>query len=450
MKALIIDDEKSIVEILSIILKDEGFDVEKAYSYKDFLNLENQYFDIAFVDLRLPDISGIDIIQEIKNKNLDTQIIMITAYASHDTAVEALKKGALDYISKPFEIKDIKKIIKNLKTKLSIQSKIENYAEFEYLTGKSKAINLIKESIRKIAPYDVNVLIVGETGTGKEMAARQIHRLSKRKEKSFIAVNCAAIPQDLLETELFGYVKGAFTGADKDKKGLIEEAEGGTLFLDEIGEMPYNLQSKLLRYLETKMFRPVGSTKEKTSDVRIISATNRDLKKEIEKGNFREDLYYRLSTITIRMPSLKERKEDIPDIISQLLKELNKKYNKNITKISPKFLEYVNSIELKGNIRELKNIIEKSVILSEGDTLELFEIDYYKNLNSIFIDEPEVGFIVKSFPEEGINLKKVLEEIEKAIIKYTYEKTDKNKTKSASLLGLTFREFRYRFDKYFS
>ncbi len=449
MKALIIDDEKSIVDILSILLEEEGFNVNKAYSYKDFLKFENQYYDIAFVDLRLPDISGIDIISQIRNKNPDTQIIMITAYASPDTAVEAIKRGAIDYISKPFEIRDIKKIINTVKNKLIAQANPEDFPEFELLVGNSKAISLIKESIRKIAPYDVNVLITGETGTGKEVAAREIHNLSKRKDKPFIAVNCAAIPHELLESELFGYIKGAFTGAEKNKKGLIEEAEGGTLFLDEIGELPLTLQSKLLRFLETKKFRPVGSTKEISTDVRIISATNRNLKKEIEEGRFREDLYYRLSTITLRMPSLKERKEDIPLIISHILKELNQKYNKNITRISPQFLEYVNNLELKGNIRELKNIIEKSVILSENDTLNLFEFEFESNLNSIFIDDPNKGFVLKSFPAEGVNLKKIMEEIEKTIIWYVYEKTGRNKTSSASNLGLTFREFRYRFDKYF-
>jgi len=448
MKALILDNEKSIVEILSILLEEEGFKTKKAYSYKDFLNLQNELFDIAFVDLRLPDASGIDIISEIKKRNIDTQVIMITAYASPNTAVEALKRGAIDYISKPFDIKDIKRIIKNVKDKLIIQTELteENYEDI--LVGNSKAINNIKEIIKKVAPYDINVLITGETGTGKEFAAKAIHNFSNRRDKAFIAVNCAAIPSDLLESELFGYIRGAFTGADKDKKGLIEEAQGGTLFLDEIGEMPLSLQAKLLRFLEERKIRPLGSTKEIEVDVRIISATNRNLKKEIEKGKFREDLFYRLSTIDIHMPALRERKEDIPLIISVLLKELNNKYGKNIKRISQDFIEYIRTLELKGNIRELRNIIEKSVILSEGDELKIFEYKYPKNLNSVFIDNSHQDFYIKSFPEEGINIKDVLDNIEKAIIRYVYEK-EKNKTSSAKLLGLTFREFRYRYDKYF-
>ncbi len=450
MKALIVDDEKSLVDILSIILEDEGFSVEKAYSFKDFQKIKDNYYDIAFIDLRLPDITGTELIPLIKSKNPETEIIMLTAYASPETAVDALKKGASDYISKPFDIKDIKKILNKVKSKIKIQENLKHDTDETLLTGQSKAIKIVKDAIKKVAPYDVNVLIEGETGTGKEVAAKMIHKLSKRANRPFVAVNCAAIPNDLLESELFGYVKGAFTGAEKDKTGLIKEAEGGTLFLDEIGEMPYNVQSKLLRFLETKKYRPVGGTKEYEANVRIVAATNRNLIKEVEKGNFREDLYYRLSTITLTMPSLKERKEDIPLLIAELLKEINKRYGKNITKVSPRFLDYIYSLELKGNIRELKNIIEKAVILSDGEELELPAYNFQQPyLNSVYIDNPTREFTVKSFPEEGIKIKNVLDNIEKAIIEYVYEKTGKNKTKSASILGLTLREFRYRFDKYF-
>ncbi|GAB6073113.1 nitrogen fixation sigma-54 dependent transcriptional regulator GnfM [Venenivibrio stagnispumantis] len=445
MKTLILDDEKNIVEILSILLKKEGFDVDVAYSLKE---VEDKIYDIAFIDLRLPDGSGIDIIHRLKQKNNDILIVMITAFASPDTAVEALKRGAYDYISKPFDINDIKKFIKKVKEKINIQNLLSEDEEENFLVGNSTAIRLLRETIKKVAPYDINILITGETGTGKEVTARVIHKYSNRKDKPFVAVNCAAIPSELLESELFGYKKGAFTGAEKDKIGLIEEADGGTLFLDEIAEMPLPLQAKLLRFLEERKIRPLGTTKEIEVDVRIISATNKDLKQEIEKGNFREDLYYRLSTIHIQLPPLRKRKEDIPILISQLLKEINKKYNKNITKINPDFIDYVKSLELKGNVRELKNIIEKAVILAEGD--ELKPVEYIKpiNKNSIFIDDPKADFEIKLFPEE-LNLKEVMDNIEKSIIKYVYEKTRKNKTKSAQILGLTFREFRYRYEKYF-
>jgi len=445
MKALILDDEKNIVEILSILLKKEGFDVDVAYSLKE---VEDKIYDIAFIDLRLPDGSGIDIIPILKQKNNDILIVMITAFASPDTAVEALKRGAYDYISKPFDINDIKNFIKKVKEKINLQNLLSGDEEENFLSGNSTAIRLLRETIKKVAPYDINILITGETGTGKEVTARVIHKYSNRKDKPFVAVNCAAIPSELLESELFGYKKGAFTGADKDKIGLIEEANGGTLFLDEIAEMPLPLQAKLLRFLEERKIRPLGTTKEIEVDVRIISATNKDLKQEIEKGNFREDLYYRLSTIHIHLPPLRQRKEDIPILISELLKDINKKYNKNITKINPDFIDYVKSLELKGNVRELKNIIEKAVILAEGDELKPVEYTQPINKNSIFIDDPKAEFEIKSFPEE-LNLKEVMDNIEKAIIKYVYEKTGKNKTKSAQILGITFREFRYRYEKHF-
>ncbi len=450
MRALIVDDEKNIAEILEILLEDKGFEVDKAFSFKETVENDKTY-DIAFVDIRLPDGSGLDLIPHLKKQNPDIQIIMITAFADSKTAVEAIKKGAIDYISKPFEIADIKRIISTVKAKLDIEKDLKEDIDEdeELITGVSRAIQKAKETIKKIAPYDINVLIIGESGTGKEVFARAIHKLSHRKNKPFIAVNCAAIPDDLLESELFGYKKGAFTGADKDKKGLIEEANGGTLFLDEIGEMTLSLQAKLLRFLEERKIRPLGSTKEIEVDVRVISATNRDLKKEMEKGNFREDLYYRLSTITIRIPPLRERKEDIPYLVKSLLKDLTKKYNKPIRKIDPNFIMYLKSLELKGNIRELRNILEKAVILAEDDTLKLTEIDEPFSINSIFIDDIDKEFHIKTFPEDGVNLKVLMDNIEKAIIQYAYEKNDKIKSKAAEFLGITFREFRYRFDKYF-
>lgn len=450
MKALIVDDEKNIAEILEILLEDKGFEVDKVFSFKETLEKKENY-DIAFVDIRLPDGSGLDLIPHLKKLDQDIQIIMITAFADSKTAVEAIKKGAVDYISKPFEIADIKRIINTIKTKLEIEKNLkeEIQDEEELITGISKAIQKAKETIKKVAPYDINVLIIGESGTGKEIFAKTIHKISHRKDKPFVAVNCAAIPDNLLESELFGYKKGAFTGADRDKKGLIEEANGGTLFLDEIGELPLSLQAKLLRFLEERKIRPLGSTKEIEVGVRIISATNRDLKEEMEKGNFREDLYYRLSTITIYVPPLRERKEDIPYLVKSLLKDLTKKYDKPIRKIDPDFIMYLKSLELNGNIRELRNILEKAVILAEDDILRLTELDEHFSINSIFIDNINQEFHVKTFPEDGVNLKILIDDIEKAIIKYAYEKNDKIKSKAAEFLGITFREFRYRFDKYF-
>jgi two-component system response regulator PilR (NtrC family) len=362
-----------------------------------------------------------------------------------------MKLGAYDYVVKPFDINELRLKIRNLKEKIELERKIlekKSSEEFEDFIGESPPIIQLKQMIKKIAPYDINVLILGESGTGKEVVARTIHKLSKRKNKPFVAFNCAALPEDLIESELFGYKKGAFTGATQDKKGLIEEANGGTLFLDEIGEMPITVQAKLLRFLENGTIRPLGSTKEIKVDVRIISATNRDLEEEIRKGRFREDLYYRLATIVLKLPPLRERKEDIPLLVSHILKDLEKKYNKKIKKISPDFMNYLYSLEYKGNIRELKNILEKAIIFAEDGIIKLDTAFVNIPLNSIYVDDPDREFQIKKFPEK-MDLKKVLSNIEKAFIQEAMKKGDNKKIKAADILGLTFREFRYRYDKYF-
>ena len=452
LKALIVDDEPNIQEILDIILEEFNIERYKASSYKEALDLiDKHYFDIALVDLRLPDGSGIDILKKIKEKNPQTEVLIITAYASSDTAVETMKLGAYDYVVKPFDINELRLKIRNLKEKIELERKIlekKSSEEFEDFIGESPPIIQLKQMIKKIAPYDINVLILGESGTGKEVVARTIHKLSKRKNKPFVAFNCAALPEDLIESELFGYKKGAFTGATQDKKGLIEEANGGTLFLDEIGEMPITVQAKLLRFLENGTIRPLGSTKEIKVDVRIISATNRDLEEEIRKGRFREDLYYRLATIVLKLPPLRERKEDIPLLVSHILKDLEKKYNKKIKKISPDFMNYLYSLEYKGNIRELKNILEKAIIFAEDGIIKLDTAFVNIPLNSIYVDDPDREFQIKKFPEK-MDLKKVLSNIEKAFIQEAMKKGDNKKIKAADILGLTFREFRYRYDKYF-
>jgi two-component system response regulator PilR (NtrC family) len=450
MKALVVDDEKSLVDIFRIVLEEFEFEVNFAFSFKEAEEkISKNYYDFAILDLKLPDGSGLDLLRLLKNKNEKTEVVIITAYSSSETAVEAIKTGSYDYISKPFDISHLRRIIKNIKQKLDIEKSLTNEEDsLGDLTGKSPAILKIKGIIKKVAPYDINVLIVGESGTGKEVAAKYIHKLSNRKDKPFVAINCASLPSELLESELFGYVKGAFTGAESNKKGLIEVANGGTLFLDEIGEMPLSLQSKLLRFLEDKKIRPIGSTKEIPVDVRIISATNKDLKNEIEEGKFRNDLYFRLAGITIKMPPLRERREDIPLIINILLKELMKKYNKKITKINPDFIQNLTYREYDGNIRELKNILEKAVILSENGEIDLKLLDENK-FNSVFIDNPEFPINIRTFPEEGLDIKRFLENVEKAILIKALEITNGNKTKTAELLGLTFREFRYRYSKYF-
>ena len=440
MKTLILEDENNIREILSIIVGDFTEDISFATNIKEAKDLVNKnQFDFAILDLRLPDGSGIEVLEEMRKNNQDTDVLIVTAFASSDTAVKAMKLGAYDYIPKPFNINDLRLKIRNVYEKHNLEKKLKEvqFSEIDNIIGESPAIQKVKKLIQKIAPYDTNILILGESGTGKEVTAKTIHKLSKRKEKPFVAINCASLPPDLLESELFGYEKGAFTGADTNKKGLIESANGGTLFLDEIGDMPYELQAKLLRFLEEMKIRPLGSTREINVDVRVIAATNKNLEKLINEGRFREDLYYRLSSIIIELPPLRERKEDIPRLAQHLLKQIIKKYGKEINRIDPEFINYLMQHEFKGNIRELKNILEKAVLLADDDVLRA-------NL----LIENKQPMLNLEIGEEGIDLKQVLNDIEKELLMKALEKTKGNKTKAAELLGLTFREFRYRLSKH--
>ena len=436
MEALILEDERSLQEILKILLEDFSFNVTSAYTIAEAqTHLKNNSFDIALIDLRLPDGNGMEIVRKIKKDSPETEIVIITAFASAETIKEAFELGVYDYIEKPFRLEDLRLIIRNLKDKIELKKQVET-SEIPQLIGKSPATEKLKETIRKIAPYDVNVLITGESGTGKEVVARAIHSLSNRNRKPFIAINCAALPSELLESELFGYKKGAFTGATKDKKGLIEAANGGTLFLDEIGDMPISLQAKLLRFLETKRFIPLGGTEEKEVDVRIIAATNKNLKEEVKKGNFREDLFYRLSTIQIHIPPLRERKEDIPLLVDYFVKELSKKYNKEIKRISQSFINHLMNQPLEGNVRELKNIVEREVIMCDDGIL-----------GKGVLSAETLPSLLPPLTEEGVNLKEILKSVEKEYLLKALELANGKKTKAAELLGLTFREFRYRLSK---
>ncbi|MEO2067968.1 MAG: sigma-54 dependent transcriptional regulator [Desulfurobacteriaceae bacterium] len=439
MRVLVVEDEKNIREILGIVLEEFNCEVEESETLEDAKRkLKEVFFDLVLLDLRLPDGCGIEIAKEVKKGFPDTEIIIITAFASTETIKEAFELGVYDYIEKPFKLEDLRILIRNVKEKLELRKKV-NEDESLGLIGKSPSIERVRNTIRKIAPYDVNVLILGESGVGKEVVAKAIHLLSPRKTKPFIAINCAALPSELLESELFGYRKGAFTGAVRDKKGLIEEANGGTLFLDEIGDMPLPLQAKLLRFLETKKFIPLGATEEKEVDVRVVAATNKDVKEEVKKGNFREDLYYRLSTIEIEVPPLRERREDIPLLVDHFVKELSKKYRKEIKKVSQSFIRSLMEMPLEGNVRELKNIVEREIILCENGIL-----------GSGYLDFDKVPCEDIKIPPGGVNLKEILSEVEKKYLFKALEISGGKKTEAAKLLGLTLREFRYRLSKYTS
>ncbi|RUM91165.1 MAG: sigma-54-dependent Fis family transcriptional regulator [Thermovibrio sp.] len=435
MRALILEDEVNLREILKMLVGEFGYEISEAGSLKEaFSKIDEKIYDLILVDLRLPDGFGMEVVRNVKKEQLETEIIIITAFATTETIKEAFELGVYDYIEKPFNVDELKLILRNVTEKIRLKGKTE---DFPLIVGKSKVIERLKEQIKKIAPYDVNVLILGESGTGKELVARAIHKLSPRRNKSFVAINCAALPMELLESELFGYKKGAFTGALFNKMGLIEKADGGTLFLDEIGDMPLQLQAKLLRFLEEKTFIPLGSTQEKRVNVRVLAATNKDLKREIENGRFREDLYYRLATITLCTPSLRERREDIPILVEYFADIFSKKYKKRVRRISPRFIKYLSSLPLEGNVRELKNLVEREVILLDEDGI----LGAGYSSENFSIQDVEI-------PPEGVDLKKILEETEKKYLLKALKVAKGKKTKAAELLGLTFREFRYRLGKY--
>jgi len=415
---LIVDDERNLRNLLERILSLEGYSVTSCETSKEGLTaIENNLFYVALIDVILPDYNGIQLSKEIKEKSPDTEVIVMTAFANIRDGLEAVRNGAFDYIEKDKDEDEIILKVKQvydkavLKIKLKeLQNKIDRNFSFNSITGKAKSISGAIELAKKVADTDTTVLLLGETGTGKELFAQAIHESSSRKNKPFIAINCSAIPKDLQESELFGYVKGAFTGAVKDKKGYFEAADGGTIFLDEIGDMSLETQSKFLRVLETNSLTKVGDTKTTHVDVRVISATNKDLKSEIEKVNFKNDLYYRLNTFTIYLPALRERKDDLELLINNFIGNYNDKLKKNISKASEDFISGLKEYSFPGNIRELKNLIERAVILCKGSELmaedlpeEIYQHKFPVEIQSDSLKEIEKQHILKIYSENKHN-----------------------------------------------
>ncbi|WP_457644696.1 sigma-54-dependent transcriptional regulator [Persephonella sp.] len=424
-KILIIDDDKDILSLMKLKLKSYSYSVSTELSPTkalDIIGKEN--FDLILVDQLMPDMSGIEFIETLKKRNIKTPVILMTAYGSLEDAVLAMKKGAFHYITKPvnfeelkiiidqaLEVSDLKKELSELKSLLSTD-----------IIAESPQMRQVLETAKKIAPFDTTVLITGESGTGKEMIANFIHKNSLRKDKPFIAINCGAIPSELLESELFGYKKGAFTGANTDKKGLIEEAEGGTLFLDEIGELPLDLQVKLLRVLQENEIKPIGSNRPKRINVRFITATNRDLKQMIEEGKFREDLYYRINVIPIHIPPLRDRKEDIIPLAHFFINKFCSKYGIPKKRLSEHARKKLLSYEYKGNVRELENIIERAVLTTEGEEIDDIPVSVSKRYNN-FSD-------IRSFKEAK-------EIFEKNYLIELLKRTDFNISKASKIAGIT-------------
>ena len=366
VKVLVADDEKSIRLVLKKYLSAKGYQVVEAADGREALELlKKEKPAVAFVDVKMPKLNGLELLKEVK----DVPIVMLTAYGTMDYTVKAMELGAVDYITKPFSFEEIDEALEKSLKRPKVEE-VEGIGEQE-IVGSSKKMQEVFKIVGKVAKSSITVLITGESGTGKEVIARAIHNYSERKNKPFVAVNCAELPPNLLEAELFGYEKGAFTGATATKKGLFEQADGGTIFLDEIGELPVELQAKLLRVLQEKEVRPVGSTKAKKVDVRVIAATNRDLEEEVKKGNFREDLYFRLNVVKIELPPLMERKEDVLPLAYHFIKKFSNEFKLPPKELSERAVKFLLSYDFPGNVRELENMILRAMVLSSGPVIDL-------------------------------------------------------------------------------
>lgn len=451
---LVVDDELSMREFLRILLEKEGYDVAVAPNGYVALEVINQQpIDLIISDIRMPDMSGLDLLSAVKELNRDIAIILITAFANPDDAVTAMKNGAFDYITKPFNVDEIKKIIHSALKKIKSEQEKDTTEDFPDIIGSSPEMLKIFDLIKKIAPTPANVLIYGESGTGKELVAQAIHNHSRVADKPFVPITCSAIPESLLESELFGHVKGSFTGAIADKAGLFQLADQGTAFLDEIGELTPIIQTKLLRVLQEREFMPVGSTKTRQVNVRIIAATNRILEEEIISGKFREDLYYRLAVVPIRVPPLRERIGDVPLLVDYFLKKYSKLLGKEVQTISSYGLEVLMEYDFPGNVRELENIIERGVALESSNIIlpENLILSMHRR-NRITEPSParKALFVAAETEEELFDrgIDDILHNLEKQMIIHALKKADNSKMRAAELLKISFRSLRYKTKKY--
>ena len=455
-KILIVDDEPNITELLEIAFREDGMDVLKSGSGREALDmLRKENLDIVISDIKMPDLTGVDLLREAKKFAQDTVFIMITAFASKETAIEALQHGAYDYITKPFKMDELKAIVhrglekrKNLKPQsVATTDEIEARQGKQlfkalhriHVVGKSPKMIEVYRTIGTVAMGDSTILITGESGTGKELIARAVHEASNRKEKPFVSINCSAFPETLLESELFGYMKGAFTGATSNKKGLFEAAAGGSIFLDEIGDMTGAMQVKLLRVLQERCFRPLGGNEEIPVDVRVIAATNQDLQAHIQDGRFREDLYYRIAVINIHLPSLRERVEDIGLLAFHFLRRYAQKAGKSISSIAPEALSLLESYEWPGNVRQLENTIERAVALENTQTIQPERLP-----ENIYNKTGHGEHPIFTLPDGPFDLEKFLETMEKDLIKQALNQENGNQTATAQRLMLTKGSLRHK------
>ncbi len=452
-RILVVDDEESIREFLEIMLKKEGYEVttaEDGARAKDILTKKS--FDMVISDLQMPHVTGIELLKHVKESYPDTVFMLITAFGTTETAVDAMKMGAYDYVTKPFKIDEVRMNIANALRSQNLEVEVRTLKKelvkeysFQNMVGNSSAMHSIFDLIKRVSQTPTNILVTGESGTGKEVIAKAIHYNGPLKDKPFVTINCGAIPENLMESEMFGHKKGSFTGAIADKQGLFEVANGGTLFLDEVGELPPSIQVKLLRAIQERIIRRVGATDDMKVEVRIIAATNRNLDDMVAKGTFRQDLYYRLNVINIKSPALRDRSEDIPLLANHFLRKYNEKLGKNINTVSTEAMDILKKYNYPGNVRELENMIERTVALEAGSTVLPESLPPMVNTTSgrkmASSHEIEIG-------DDGLDLDKVIGQIEKEVLIKAIHAAGGTKKKAAKLLKISFRSMRYRIEKY--
>jgi len=449
-RILVVDDERGMREFLDILLTREGYEVSLAVNGEEaFRRLEEVRYDLVISDIRMKDVDGIEVLKKAKNIDPETMVVMISAFASAESAVEAMKEGAYDYIPKPFKVREFKKIVRDCLRARRTGEVEEDEARqgeplhFGCLVGESPQMKRVYDLVERVARTRSNILVSGESGTGKELVARAIHRQSERKHKPFVVINCAGIPETLIESELFGYRKGAFTGAAADKNGLFDAAHGGTVFFDEIGELPPTIQVKLLRVIQERTFTAVGGTEEKSVDVRFISATNKDLETEVIEKRFREDLYFRLNVIQISMPPLRDRQGDLALLSQHFLEKYSRDLGKDVKKISAYAMDILGQYAFPGNVRELENIIERSVAL-EASNIVLPESLTLSNFKRNAGKERRRS---NDLTQDGLQLDQVLEEMERKYVQQALDSSGGSRQRAAQLLGISTDSLKYRVSK---
>jgi two-component system, NtrC family, response regulator AtoC len=445
---LVVDDEESMRHLLNVILTDRGYEVRAVSNGEDALReLSSRDYDLVLSDVRMPRMDGLVLLRRALELHPELTFIVMSAYGTHDTAIEAMKAGAYDYVSKPFKPDEVVLVLRKAEERLRLsrenrrlRSELAKGFRIENFIGSSPALQEMLRQVRRVAPTKTTVLLTGESGTGKELVARALHELSPRAAMPFVAVNCGAIPAELLESELFGHVRGAFTDASRDKKGLAAEADGGTLFLDEIGELPLALQVKLLRFLEDEQVRRVGDTRSERVDVRVVAATARDLARAVKEGQFREDLFYRLNVVNVRLPALRERPDDVPALVEHFLAKYRRlRPEEPLTGVSPQALEVLRSHRWPGNVRELEHAVERAVVLADGPLVQEDDLP----------DEVRAAPAPAALePGRDLSVKRAFRSLEEQFIRAALDRTGGNRTRAAELLDLSYRALLYKIKEY--